>query len=272
MEKIDFLCINCQELISQTDLFLHSVVCVYPTPQILQSEQDSALDLVNFKLNKLKSALKRILTAGNEKVETEILEFLVSKTEELNLINPDLESFENCKGIIYTLERYSQAGLSSFLLIYIERLKTLIQEALIEIEKEVDELKVNQLDIKYREIQRAKADAIGMKVSPSHNIDEISSQISKIWKIGTSSVPESEANEQDVDDIDQMVKINENEVGKKNEEDLMRYFYSRCLAIKMSNPAGTVQSVQIMELYKKVIDLKVPVDKWESFIKQNFYC
>jgi len=131
---------------------------------------------------------------------------------------------------------------------------------------------VNPLDLKYKEIQRAKADAIGMKVSPSHNIDEISSQISKIWNIGTSSVPESEVNEQDVDDLDQMAKINENEVGKKNEEDLMRYFYSRCLAIKMSNPAGAGQNVQIMDLYKKVIDLKVPVDKWESFIKQYFYC
>lgn len=271
MEKIDFLCINCQELISQKDLFMHSVVCVYPTPQILQNEQNCALDLINFKLDKLKSALKRILTAGHEKVETEILEFLINKIENLDLINLNVECFENCKGTYYTLERYSQAKLSSFILIYIERLKTLVQEALIELEKEIDELKVNQLDLKYREIQRAKADVMGNNISPSHNIDEISSQISKIWKIGTSSAPDSEVNEQDVDDIDQMMRINESEMGKKNEEDLMRYFYSKCLAVKMSNPPAVGQNIQIMELYRKVVESKIPVGQWESFIKQQFF-
>jgi hypothetical protein len=270
MEKLDFLCINCQELVSQADLYMHSVFCVYPSQTALDKENDSQLVLVLFKVGKLKDSLKKMMTKAEEG-EVEIIQFLVDKISEVEQVRMDLASYESCKSTLFTLERYSQTKLSTFILIYIERLKVIIVECLQVIEKEVEEVHVNQMDVKYKEIQLAKADALNAKFNPSQNIDEISSQISRIWNFGAVSVsnPESDLVEQDEDELDSMAKANQNAMGRKNEEDLMRYFYSKCLAIKMTIPFSGAQSVQVMDLYKKAIEFKIPVEKWEEFIKEQ---
>ena len=270
MEKIDFLCINCQEVIAEQDLYMHSVFCVYPSKIVVDKENIGKLDLPLFKLEKLKESIIKVNLKAVEG-EAEILQFLVDRVEEIEKVGMNVESYENCKSIFFTLDRYSDTKLSTLVLIYIERLKVIIAECLSEIENEVQEVKVNRLDVKYKEIQLAKANALNFKYSPSHNIDEISSQISKIWNFGPGSVsnPESELVDQDIDDLDQLAKANQNAAGRKNEEDLMRYFYSKCLAIKMTIPFSGSQNIQVLDLYKKVVEQKIPVEKWEDFIKEQ---
>lgn len=58
---------------------------------------------------------------------------------------------------------------------------------------------------------------------------------------------------------------------KRTADDLQRYFYSQCLAVKLSFPSKhPAQRLQIPELYDKVKKLQIPLDQWPGFIRREF--
>ncbi|OMJ94884.1 hypothetical protein SteCoe_1913 [Stentor coeruleus] len=275
MDRIDFLCINCQELISQDNVTMHSLMCVYPTNAVINIDQQPIFQQLLYKIKKLKSALMGHFSQENSQVDKGLYEFLVQQADDLlNIEESNNECLDKCKSTLNTLDRYSNAHLSTSILLYTERLKIIAQGCIQELEKDLAD-QVNPLDKKYMEIQQARENIGKAKISNTHNIDEISSQISQIWngKHSAASMtnPDDENQKQDLDELDNMFKQNESERSKKTAEDLQRYFFSRCLATKLASPAKDLaQYIQIPELYKSVQELKIPVEKWEEFIKEQF--
>ncbi|OMJ83932.1 hypothetical protein SteCoe_15027 [Stentor coeruleus] len=275
MDRIDFLCINCQELICQDNITQHSLICVYPTSSVMSIELQPIFQQLLYKIKKLKSALMSHISQENRQIDKELYEFLVQQADDLlNIEESSNESLDKCKSTLNTLDRYSNANLSTSILLYTERLKIIAQSFIQELEKNLD-YQVNPLDKKYMEIQQARENVGKAKISNTHNIDEISSQISQIWngKHSAASMtnPDDENQKQDLDELDNMFKQNESERNKKTAEDLQRYFFSRCLVTKLASPAKDLtQYIQIPELYKSVQELKIPVEKWEEFIREQF--
>ena len=68
-----------------------------------------------------------------------------------------------------------------------------------------------------------------------------------------------------------MFETQEKEISLKSTEDLQRYFYSKCLVIKLGfSSRDPAQFIQIPDLYRKVKESGIPVDMWEDFIKEQF--
>ena len=63
----------------------------------------------------------------------------------------------------------------------------------------------------------------------------------------------------------------EKEHEKQTTEDLQSYFFSKCLVNKLTFPIrDPVQYIQIPDLYKNVMEIKLPVEKWEEYIYDQF--
>ena len=105
------------------------------------------------------------------------------------------------------------------------------------------------MDLRYKQIQEAKANALKQNFTSAHNIDEISSQISKIWHVNPSASSISHADEdqeQEINELDLMSQAVESEHKKKTAEDLQRFFFSKCLALKLaSSKRDPSQCIQI---------------------------
>ena len=272
---MDFLCINCQELISSERISSHSLFCVYPLESVISIEEQGAVLQLVFRLGKLKSALVGRAEEAVSGGDKELYEFLVTQANEvMGVGRPREDTLERCKATISSLERYSKALVSTPVLLYNERLRVLAMEAVKVMEEESKEGETNALDIKYREIMIAKENVLKGNFGKAQNIDEISSQISQIWnnRPSTSSVttPDEEiVNE--VNELDDMFMMKEKEHVKQTAEDLQRYFFSKCLAKKLSFPIrDPAQYIQIPDLYKNVMEIKLPVEKWGEYIDDQF--
>lgn len=275
MDCIDFLCINCQELISEEKVPAHSLICVHPLRCVIEIDLEPIITQLVYKLNKLKSALIGHITDKTSQIDRELYEFLIVQTNEIMSIeHPTEDTVDRCKTTISVLQRYSEAFLNPSVLLYNERLRVLASEAVKVLEDQQNAPQVNVKDLNYREIMQAKEAAIKGMIRNNQNIDEISSQISQIWnnRPSTSSFtsPDDE-NVPDTEDLDVMYQLKEKEHVKQTSEDLQRYFFSKCLVWKLTFPVrDPAQYIQIPCLYKNVLELELPVEQWEDYIKDQF--
>jgi hypothetical protein len=274
MDSIDFLCINCQEMVTKENISMHSLICVYPLPNILKLECESIASQIIYKLNKIAFALQSRIADKLPEIDRGIYEFLITQANTLLTVqDPSRDSLEKCKSTAFTLDRYSTTVLSPGLILYCERLKVLASQAIKTLEQELSS-QINPLDLKYKEIQEAKENIYKGITENSHNIDEISSQISQIWNHKPGSTiftSPDEFNIKDLEELDKLGKIQEKEQEKKNSEDLKKYFFSICLLKKLSFPSeDPVQRIQIPDLYKKVLELQVHVNDWKNYITEQF--
>ena len=289
-EPLDILCLNCQEMINNSKVAAHSFLCIRPVCDLQVLEKNSPIGQLQYRLEKIINALEGI---SNQKNIAEAFEYkyLLKKAKELHSVNENtVEAVESTYAVAASVKKFSKAMIKPGLIIYSERLKELSSEktALI-IEslasngcsKEILKL----LNRKVSEISKMhsgftdsanKRKALKNLSDNIENIDEIASQISRVitQRSSTNSVisPEGdEADEFDIEDIDQMYQLKEKEQSEKTIEDLHKYFYTKCLMVKLSyNSRHPSQLIQINELYKKVKALDVPMEKWDEFIKNEF--
>lgn len=287
-EPLDILCINCQEMVSYTKIPSHSFLCV--NPLISSIEEQPPLWALNLRLTKLKSSLEDIIFVIT-RPDGLSYKFLLKKSLQLLRANEiSTETIEEVNGIAMAVKKFAKSMIRPGLIIYSERLRELASEkTLILIEELVsngcNEEIVRLLNKKYSEILKIGTDAAGRqdthrslrKLSENlQNIDEIASQISHVLtqRSSTTSIINQETEELEdfnIEDIDNMNKERITELNKKSVEDMHKFFYSKCLTIKLSySSRHPSQYIQIHELYKKVRDLEVPMEKWEDFIRDEF--
>ena len=75
----------------------------------------------------------------------------------------------------------------------------------------------------------------------------------------------------EIDELDSMFEKKKAEANNKSAQDLKKYFYSKCLLVKLNfDSRDAAQYIQISDLYQKIISENVPLQNWEEFIKDQF--
>jgi hypothetical protein len=287
-EPLDILCINCQDMISTSSLSAHSSVCIYPCQEVLLLEKEPLLQIIHFRVNRLCSALSSI-AVSNLSTDKFYYKFLWKKAQELASIEgPSVEAVELTSAVAISVRKFAKTMIKPGLIMYSERLRELASEKtrlIIEslansgCSKEI----LGLLQKKFAEIQKLqsktaestdKRQSIQALSESLQNIDEIASQVSRVLtqRSSTNSIVSFEENEEaNFEDLDKMREANNKQETEKSMEDLHKYFYSKCLMVKLSfGSRHPSQLIQINELYKKVRHLDVPMEKWEEFIKNEF--
>lgn len=289
MEFIDVLCINCENMISLDKISLHSSVCMAPTNYILKLSSLDPIKIINFRLDKLKCAMEAILHEEIKVLTTDekmILVYLSRKSAEaLGIKDSTCENAETCMQITKEISEYPADFISPCVSLYLERVKVIASqkaEVLLE-EVKIKESSMNitsliesrtsQLDRLKKQIEKFKQ-ATGDPGIKSDYL-EVNSVVDDIFpksSIGSSLVsPKDEKAQMDIDELDNMFHDHEVQTSQKSNEDLQRYFYSKCLVIKLGFASrDPAQFIQIPDLYRKVKESAIPVDMWEEFIREQF--
>lgn len=289
-DPLDILCMNCQEMISYSKIAAHSNVCVFPPDNIFVLEKSSEMMQIQFKLEKLKAALQE-LTRKKTLNESYSYKYLLTKTKELlSITDPSTDSVEWANAVMISVKKFSKTMIKPGLIIYSERLRELAHSKTLfiietlaksgcskEIYKLLKKKQAELVQMHSEADEKLKNYTTSKKLTEDlHNIDEIASQISRVitQRSSTNSVlsPDGEeGDEYDINEIEEMRQEKEREHNERTIEDLHKYFYSKCLMIKLSySSRHPSQFIQINELYKKVKALDVPMEKWEEFIKNEF--
>jgi hypothetical protein len=249
-ESMNVLCINCQEFIHLDMIELHSRSCTTLSSTVKQLELYSPLVQVRFRLEKLKDLLNSLLSTrpGDSNYNSIYLRLIGKLLEVRETVDAEKNTqvMEALTSLMVTFKG------SPALLIYGERLKSLAYEqnmALREVMAEVPEVRPT------RPIQKT------MQPSRLASVrSETSSAVSLSSDFGLSS---SRTEEHSVIEFTSSYSAPE-------EVDLQRYFYSQCLAVKLTyNSKNLAQYVSIPKLYDEVKRQRLPIEVWASFIKQE---
>jgi hypothetical protein len=107
------------------------------------------------------------------------------------------------------------------------------------------------------------------QVSPKVSLDEINSDTSSMSK-GSYSQRSSISDELMTSPLNEVEDILLEQTTSAPTSSLQRYFYSQCLAIKLSFPAkADAQYIPINELYEVAQRNQLPVESWPDFIKRS---
>jgi hypothetical protein len=127
----DILCINCEDMINYDQILPHSVVCLKPTGQVIKLISSNSNYRIQYRINKLKSALEAIFYSSTFEI-TELqrlhIEFLIFKANELTVLTkPCIESIDRATDLSSCLRTLCDS-ISPSLLVYSERLRSLALE------------------------------------------------------------------------------------------------------------------------------------------------
>ena len=289
MEEIDILCINCENMISPEKLLAHSSVCFAPTEQILKLSSFPSIKQVNFRLDKLKCAIDSILYDDIKKITTDekMLFLFLSRnlSEIMQTQEPIQDNWEKIENIAVKIQNYPQDFISSCVTVYLERVFLLAKTKSSYLLKEakaqeatlsfgfLSEIRSSQIEGIQRKIidtRQSLGDCEGRYdfIDVCSAVDEVQSK----YSINSSIMsPRELMRGSDVDEIDHLIVEQMKSIGQKSNEDLQKYFYSKCLVTKLSYPSRHLaQFVQIPDLYRKAKEMRIPVDMWEQFITEQF--
>ena len=259
MEALDFLCLNCQNLIREDLVNRHSQICTEVQPLLLRMEQDS-MKLINLKIDKLKCALETCEhreTQANQPLLTRLSQLCVS----LILTEQDRLQ-ETCRNVTVEVERILMNFQGSLCVrLYGERLRLLAQEKFTELANGPQESLEAKVERKRREAELLR-EQVEYYRKRSHQL-----QVGEV-----SSVLERHSSWEDPlyssEDVDIQEPIPSVEVPPNTSEDLQRYFYSQCLQVKMAfGTRHPAQGVPLPVLYQKAQQEKVPMHQWAQFIR-----
>ena len=288
MDDIDVLCINCENMISLDKITAHSSVCIAPTNYILKLSSADPLKLINFRLDKLKCAMESILHEELKHITTDekmIFLYLSRQSAEIiSIHNASSETIDSCSQIAKQIGEYPSDFLSPCVSLYLERVRVIANqksEALKDDLKfkesgmtinSVIECRTSQIEGLRKQIQKLRQANGGRDVKGEYL--DVCSVIDDTQKssIGSSlASPRDEKEKNELEELDSMFSEQEVELSQKSNEDLQRYFYSKCLMIKLGFPSrDPVQLIQIPDLYKKVRETAIPVASWDEFIMEEF--
>lgn len=286
----DVLCINCEDMISFEKVPAHSAVCFKPTSQVVKMSKSNYHYQIQYKINKLKGAIESLAFFNRSVLTYEqntIINIIVNAANQLvTLIEPASESIDICTEISCRLRKISE-NIPPALLIYAERLRNLAQDKTyyfleyLQVHKDSSIVqnfitkKSNELtEMKNRILDyNKKSQKLKKLLRKCESIDEIQSQVESIITVNsnlTSPVINNHI-EAELGDLDQMIEQQKQIATEKSFEDLKKYFYSKCLSVKLSfSSRDPAQYIQIPELYKKIMENNVPLEKWEECIREEF--
>lgn len=289
MESIDVLCINCENMISIDKISLHSSVCMAPTQYVLKLNNINPLKVLDFKLDKLKCSIESILQEKNKPLTTDekmIFTYIVRYSGEILAIKEPLsESCEKCKNIADQISKFPLEFISPCVVIYAERVKMIAVEKAKAIEGEclkiesnmslesVLESRASQLDGLKKQIQKFKQVTGDMETKAEClEINSVVDDFASKRSIGSSVMsPKDGLRVGEIDDLDNMFMEQEKMHKERSNADLQKYFYSKCLVMKLGfSSRDPAQFIQIPDLYRKVRETCLPVEKWEDFIREQF--
>lgn len=289
LEMPDVLCINCEDMIDCEKAHLHSLICTKPTNQVVKLISSGYHNQIQYKLNRLKAAIEAIAYSDRKTLtpdQHETVLFLVKCSNELiNLIDPAIDAIDKCTDVSSSMRKLTES-MSPWMLIYAERLRNLALEKTYYF---LDYLRNNRqtdsihkfIDKKNQELSQVKSKIVNYNkkavklqnmLKSYEHIDEVKSQVESIKTFSSIVTPAVEDEGKDeMQELDDMIVSKKEEANMQSLEDLKKYFYSKCLLVKLSFPSRhPAQFIQIPELYEKIVKSNVPVEKWEECIRDEF--
>lgn len=279
MEDIDILCLNCENMISSNKLIHHSAICIAPTVQILKLTHLSELQNLNFKLDKLKCAIDSILhdhtkvLTNDERIMLVYLSRHLSESISLSSSAADSENSSICENLCKKIQDYPQDFISPCVSIYLERALLLIQlkaQTFSQLSNQISSGPSNK-QIKHKHFGRDDSERSRIK-SKICEVGMVVDDIKNRFSVASSGISDCEVRDKDeTQELEQMIIENEKRMNLKSNEELQKYFYSKCLVAKLAfGSRDPVQLLQIPELFRKVKELGISVDMWEDFINEQF--
>jgi hypothetical protein len=279
MEDIDILCLNCENMISSDKIMSHSAICTAPTVQILKLTHSTTLQNLNFRLDKLKCAIDSILydhtkvLTTDEKMMLVYLSRHLSEAISLSSIDSDTENWTICENLSKKIQDYPQAYISNCISIYLERALLLIQHKAEAYKEKPNQIFVEPFDnlMKQKHSIRNYTDKLSIK-SKINEVGMVVDEIKNRLSVACSGVSDSEVRDQDeIGELELMVFENEKRMNLMSNEELQKYFYSKCLVAKLAfGSRDPVQFLQIPELFRKTKELGISIDMWDDFINDQF--
>jgi hypothetical protein len=253
-ESMNILCINCQEFISLLQIEEHSRTCVTISETVRRMDMYSPLVQVRFKLERLRDLLSSLLNdRPGDSNYCSIFVRLIAKlleVKETTDVDKNQQVSESLSSLLLGFKG------SNALLIYGERLKALAYEQCLALREAMDDELPEVLQTR----QSHNAPSV-------RELKEIHSETSSVFSMNTDFTPS-------VSQYDEaepyLIEFSDAEDESLDKVDLQRYFYSQCLAIKLTyNSRSQAQYVSISKLYDEVKRLKLPLDRWTVFIRQE---
>ena len=287
----DVLCINCEDMINYEKVPLHSSICTKPSSQVIKMLKSNYHYQIQYRINKLKSAIESIAYSERFLLSPEqekTVHFLINTANSLiEITDPSITAINQATEISSILKKESEL-INPSLLIYSERLRNLAIEKtyyfleFLSLNKESESIKSFLLS-KTQEINQVRKQINFYSKRSLHlhsllksfeRIDEVKSQIESSKTINSSlSSPmiDGFSLKNEIDELDSMFEKKKAEANNKSAQDLKKYFYSKCLLVKLNfDSRDAAQYIQISDLYQKIISENVPLQNWEEFIKDQF--
>lgn len=289
MENIDVLCINCENMISLEKISIHSTICMAPTQYVLKLSHTNPLKMLDFKLDKLKCSIESILQEKNKPLTTDekmIFTYIVRYSGEvLGVKEPVRENVEKCQKIAEEINRFPLDFISPCVVIYVERVKMIAIEKGHAIENECQKVEANMslgsiLESRASQLEGLKKQILKFKQATGDldtraeclEINSVVDDIGSKRSLGSSIMsPKEGLRLCEIDELDNMFIEQEKVNKERSNADLQKYFYSKCLVMKLGfSSRDPAQFIQIPDLYRRVRETCLPVEKWEDFIKEQF--
>lgn len=248
---VKILCINCQDYIDEDDIEPHSKLCFTISETVKRMDLYSPLVQVRFKLEKVKALLNTLTNPRpGDSNYTSIFLRLIGKLLEVK----ETTDGEKNKQVIEALSSLmiSFKG-STALLIYGERLKSLANEQMFSIKEVGDDQTTDARNTRPPQKSMAFNQLASVK-------SDTSSIVSRNTDFAQSSIPTEEQSNFEIAEA----------TDSADEVDYQRYFYSQCLAVKLTySSRSQAQYVSIPKLYNEAKHLQLPLEDWASFIRQQ---
>ena len=278
-EAIDVLCINCSEMVPADQVTVHSHRCQQVHPYVASMDNSEVLRLIDFKIEKLRLAIQMSLSTSLPKDSVQSMTSLSELAGQLlknyGASSSALSLTESALSQLTAFTRDFHGSTSIGL--YGERLKALAKDKAAELkqvlEPRADSGFVQQLSQKDEEIEKLRKELDEWKVrvqEPQRKdgpreagtvLDEVKSEAGKVSRQSSQGsvnlAPESPLPKQHL-----------SEVANMSQDDRKRYFFSQCLAIKLTFPMKSkAQFVKIPQLFEKANVQNVAVEDWPDFIR-----
>jgi len=274
-DTIEVLCINCYDFVQTTDIEAHSRRCMTVKDEVMKFDLMSPMEALKIRCNKLYDFLfsKSSDELPGDKNYLMILQRLCSNIAGVRGI-ADEEITKDVIAALNSIINYSHG--SNVVMVYSERVKALAVEQLLIIEElkfkeaksQIDSLK-NQVEYFKQRTQLLERALVSRNIDCSFNpVEEVISDTGSVMSTArlTSSVSQtpSEQGQSDIDIDEVMPKPVE------EKDNLQKYFYSHCLAIKLQFADRSVANeVPISWLYSKAVNERIPANEWPVFIRRQ---
>jgi hypothetical protein len=250
-DALDILCINCQEFIQSTCIETHSRSCVTVSEVVRRLDLYSPLVQVRFKLEKMRDLLGSLRTdrPGDSNYNS-IFVRLTGKLLEVKEASDAEKSRQVSESIASLMASFKG---SACLLIYGERLKSLAYEQMMAVEEAMEDRLPQAIPTRpqHRSLHTSQLNEI-------HS--ETASEVSRNTDFTPSSSHTEELSCPDLSDV----------LEGADDADLQRFFYSQCLAVKLSyNSRSLAQYVSINRLYSEAKRQQLPLVHWPAFIRRE---